>query len=559
MIVRVAALAVGLFVGLGAATPGHGQAAPARPAVQPARFAVTGTVQDQTGGMLAGATVTLVGPAPTTDRVVKTDGAGRFKIDDVIAGAYELRAEYEGFRPGLARLKAGPRAPGPQKVVLQLAAVTQEVTVGDKPVSIDAAQNRNTITVDKKMLADLPIFDRDAVAALSRFLDPAPPAGRRSSSTAWRRGRSASRRSAIQQIKINQDPYAAEFGRPGQGRIEVTTEAGSEAYHGEFNFTFRDGHLNARNAFETTTSPEQRRIFEGSLSGPIGSGKTTSFLVDRRSGGRGSAGPSSTPPTPTGTSRRSCPTPVRHVLDLSGTVNHQIGKEHTLSLRADVRVGDREERGRRRHDAARGRLALVRSARTQIIYTPADDPVAEAHQPVPLPLRTGSGSRRSASPTAPRIVVQDAFTGGGAQVDSLETERHFTLNESLTWSAGKHLVKGGFAHPGLELARVQRPQQLRRHVLVLEPRRLHGRQALPVRAAAGRSRARLRAEDPGALRAGRDLGAPEPGGHDGRALRLAELLRRPQQRRAAALVRVGPGDEGHDGRARRRRPLQRPA
>ena len=48
---------------------------------------------------------------------------------------------------------------------------------------------------------------------------------------------------------------------------------------------------------------------------------------------------------------------------------------------------------------------------------------------------------------APRVVVLDAFTGGGAQGDQLRTEHHFTLTEMLTWSAGRHTVKWGMNIP----------------------------------------------------------------------------------------------------------------
>ena len=437
MNLRVAVLALGLIVSAGAVTP-----APAQPQPAPARFPVIGTVQDQTGGMLAGATVTLVGPTQTPDRVVKADAAGRFKIDDVVAGAYELRAEYEGFKPALVRLKVGPRAPGQQKLVLQLAGLTQEITVGDKPVSIDAAQNRNTITVDKKLLADLPIFDRDPVAALSRFLDPAAGGATLvvDGMEARKIGVSAS---AIKQIKINQDPYAAEFGRPGQGRIEVTTEAGSEAYHGEFNVTFRDGHLNARNAFETTTSPEQRRIFEGSLSGPIGSGKTTSFLLtaDREAEDLWAIVYAA---TPTGVFQTIVPTPVR-TYSLSGTVNHQVGKKHTLSLRvtyASETVKNEGVGGTTLPEAA----SHSSDQEGEIIYTQRT--ILSPKLINQVRFLYGQDRVPTVSVTRlPKIVVQDAFTGGGAQADSLDTERHFTLNESLTWSAGTHLVKGGLLIP----------------------------------------------------------------------------------------------------------------
>src|SRR5713226_6526796 len=85
--------------------------------------------------------------------------------------------------------------------------------------------------------------------------------------------------SAIQEVKINQNPYSAEFSRPGRGRIEIITKPGSQEYHGTLNFLFRDYLLNARDPFAVTRPNEQRRIFEGNLAGPVGHSKTTSFMI----------------------------------------------------------------------------------------------------------------------------------------------------------------------------------------------------------------------------------------------------------------------------------------
>ena len=85
--------------------------------------------------------------------------------------------------------------------------------------------------------------------------------------------------SAVAEIDVNNDPYSAEFSRPGRGRIEIVTKPGTPEYHGEFNFTTRDATFNANNIFATTKPPEQRRIFEGNVTGPISRGGHTTFLV----------------------------------------------------------------------------------------------------------------------------------------------------------------------------------------------------------------------------------------------------------------------------------------
>ncbi len=48
---------------------------------------------------------------------------------------------------------------------------------------------------------------------------------------------------------------------------------------------------------------------------------------------------------------------------------------------------------------------------------------------------------------APKIIVLDTFTGGGAQGDRSRTEHHFTLTDIVSWSTGRHAIKAGFQIP----------------------------------------------------------------------------------------------------------------
>src|ERR1039457_4508172 len=85
--------------------------------------------------------------------------------------------------------------------------------------------------------------------------------------------------SAIKEGRINQNPYSAEVARPGKGRIEIITKDAGAAFHGAIGFTFRDYPLNARDYFARLRAPEQRRILEGALLGPLGHGGKTAFLL----------------------------------------------------------------------------------------------------------------------------------------------------------------------------------------------------------------------------------------------------------------------------------------
>ncbi len=253
----------------------------------------------------------------------------------------------EGFKPASVRLRVGSRAPAPQRLVLKLGGIAQEITVnsGADQVTTAAGDNRDAIVIDPKTIENLPVFDQDIVGAVSRFLDQGSLGtggvtlivdGMEATSV----GMSAS---AIEQIKINQDPYSAEYARPGRGRIEIITKAGTQDYHGAANLTFRDARLNGRDPFALTRAPEQRRIFEGSLGGPVFGGRTTLFLmsVDRREEDLQSV---VFAVDPSGIVRANVPQP-RRGLQISGSITHQQGDHNTLSLRYTHEDGSTRNQG----------------------------------------------------------------------------------------------------------------------------------------------------------------------------------------------------------------------
>src|SRR5207302_93175 len=127
----------------------------------------------------------------------------------------------------------------------------------------------------------LPVFDRDYIATVSRFLDTGSLGN--TGVTIVVNGMEVNglnvSASAISQVRINQDPYSAEYSRPGRGRIEILTKPGSQSYHGEVNAIVRDARFNSQNAFASAKPPEQRHIFEGFLGGPLGKSGKTSFML----------------------------------------------------------------------------------------------------------------------------------------------------------------------------------------------------------------------------------------------------------------------------------------
>src|SRR5207247_2153522 len=85
-------------------------------------------------------------------------------------------------------------------------------------------------------------------------------------------------KAAIREIRLNANPFSAEYDRPGFGRIEIFTKPGSDRLRGDTNFRFNDDALNSRNPFAPNRAPYQRREWGGTLSGPLIAKKASYFL-----------------------------------------------------------------------------------------------------------------------------------------------------------------------------------------------------------------------------------------------------------------------------------------
>ena len=409
-------------------------------------FSIAGTVLDQSGASVPGASVRLLASDKPLE-TLQTGSSGGFRFLGLAAGAYAVEAQHDGFNNATARVRLGPRSRTGLILTLEVAGVTSEISVDDSngQVSVETSANRDAAAVSSNLMEKLPVFDQDYVSRMSVFLD-AGSTGTGGSSfvvdgmEANSLGVSAS---AIKEVRINQNPYSAEFARPGKGRIEIITKDAGAAFHGAIGFTFRDYHLDARDYFARLRAPEQRRILEGALLGPLGHGGKTAFLL---SGSRQEDNLQAVvyAQTLSGPVQESTPSPSG-LTQLSLRISHQFTSNHAMFWQ----FNDREYPG---HNLGVGGLTLPEAGTTpdhwerefvindRLSVTPRfinqfQALVGREHQAM------------SSVTSAPSIVVQGAFTGGGAQIDLLRTENHVQLNDVASWSTGKHLLKFGWNVP----------------------------------------------------------------------------------------------------------------
>jgi outer membrane receptor protein involved in Fe transport len=409
---------------------------------------VSGVVADPNGAVIAEAKIVLRRQG-RSEQTTTTNQEGRFRFTKLASGDYEIEAQKEGFKPIVMHLTVGAKPFAPLRIILPIAELREEMAVVDRPnqVNTNPDENLNVTKLDRKAIKNLPVLGNDVIGSLANLLDAGSVGadGPTVIVDGLERPRKKVPASQIQEVRINQNPYSAEFSRPGRGRIEVITKPGEPEYHGEFNFIFRDYHLDARNAFATERPTEQRRIYDGNLTGPVGSGKKTTFLfaVNREEEDLQAIVFAR---TPTGVVAGNVANPNRDT-ELSLRINHQVDKKTMLSIRYEFTFDSTRNGGVGGFNLPE--VATDSTGREHQLFL-THRRIISPHLINELTLRCGrdGGLVRGARAGIPRIVVLDAFTGGASQTDRSTTEYLFQLNEIVSWNNGKHFVRGGLNIPG---------------------------------------------------------------------------------------------------------------
>lgn len=240
---------------------------------------IAGQVSDSVGAVVAGATVTAVAPGGKETQATTNNG-GVYTITGLTAGVYTVRAIATGF--GLyenveVTITAGQRSE--LAISLSVAEVEESVEVGDDAgVSTDADNNKSATVIKGADLDALPDDPDELEAALQALAGAsAGPNGGQIYIDGFTGGRLPPKDS-IREVRINQNPFSAEFDRLGFGRIEILTKPGSDKWRGQAFMNFNDESLNSRNPFAVNRAPSQTRFFGGNVSGPVKKGKSSFFL-----------------------------------------------------------------------------------------------------------------------------------------------------------------------------------------------------------------------------------------------------------------------------------------
>jgi hypothetical protein len=264
---------------------------------------LTGLVKDPNGGIVQGATVTARSLETNQTRTVQADAEGRYVFPALPVGAYEVRAEREGFAAGTEQAVLTVGETATLDISVRVAGIAEDVTVTDQAALVNTQTPELSYLVGERLIRDLPLNGRnytdlallqpgvigyphrDGGSVVAHGLgisingqDPrsnvylldGTPQNDFTNGPAGSAAGTALGQETIREFRVEANAYSAEYGRNSGGQINAVSKSGTNLFHGSLYEYHRNDNLDARNFFDPQRKPEfKRNQFGGSIGGPI--------------------------------------------------------------------------------------------------------------------------------------------------------------------------------------------------------------------------------------------------------------------------------------------------
>ncbi|MGH9766619.1 MAG: TonB-dependent receptor [Blastocatellia bacterium] len=398
-----------------------------------------GHVVDELGAIIPGARVTLRA-ADGKKRNAVANASGDFIIPNLPPGVYTLTVEFKGFRAYINAEVQIPTA-APLKIALTVAPVNAETDVKAETggVSVEPDQNLSAIVLDERMIMDLlPDNEDDMRDFLQALAGPAAGGGGQFYIDGFPNGRLPPREATLQ-IRINQNPFSAEYARPGAGRIEIITKPGNEQWRGSLGFSLSNSAFNARRANATTRPDLDQRRYTFTLSGPLIAKKMSFFF----NGENRTVNSENTinARTLNGPFIANAPSLIENRF-FGLRSGYLINQKNTLNIGFNYQQSRRESNGGDFTLPERG----ARSDNTNQTLTISETFLISPRLIHEIRLRYQHEiSDQAARTSGVAINVPDAFSGGGDPCcPNRSRQDQLAFQDYLTLSYKKHSLRGGF-------------------------------------------------------------------------------------------------------------------
>jgi hypothetical protein len=278
--------------------------------ISAAEAQLNGSVRDQTGGLIAKASVTLRNVDTNQTYKTTSNNVGFYILTNVPPGNYELTTESQGFaKSSQTGIVLRVAQVATIDVNLKVAGTTQEVTVSTEAPTIEPTRTEVSQVVDAQQIQSLPIAGRlftdfallspgvttGRISLQSTFTDPSVTRisfggqrdlnnavtvdGADNINTATGSQRATPSQEAVSEFRVVNNSFGAEYGRALGGIVNIVTKSGTNDLHGSVYEYFMNNKLNA----EPLLAPPgfdrfQQNQFGATLGGPLKKDKTFYFV-----------------------------------------------------------------------------------------------------------------------------------------------------------------------------------------------------------------------------------------------------------------------------------------
>jgi len=404
-----------------------------------------GQVLDSSGAAIPALAVTVVGPTGTK-LVVQTDDQGKYAFRNLAPGAYTLTISLKGFndfvKPGIVV------ASGQSQVVnaqLSVALEKQQITVSDETtkVTVNPSENASALVIKGKDLESLSDDPDELQSELSALAGPsAGPNGGQIYIDGFTGGQLPPK-SSIREIRVNQNPFSAQYDTLGYGRVEILTKPGTDKFHGQVFANGNDVAFNTRNPFATQIPGYHSEMFDGNIGGPLG--KKTSFFFDGQR--RNIEDDAIVDATILDSDFNQVPftqafaTPQTRT-EISPRLDTQLGSKNTLTFRYQLEENHQKNQGV-------GQFSLPTEAYnanyTEQTIQASDALMLSENAVTEIRFRYNhEASNQTPLSSLPTISIPGSFTGGGSSVGTTASSYDsYELQDYTSMARNKHFLKFG--------------------------------------------------------------------------------------------------------------------
>ena len=422
---------------------------------------VRGRVTDPSGAIVRNADVMVMAPETQQNTPATTNAMGTYQVTGLVPGIYNVTVDVPGFRFFTAfAIHVLPSQTTQVDAHLVIDVEQDEVQVNAQSVPMDTSpeSNASAVVLEGKELHSLSDDPDELASELQALAGPsAGPNGAEVYIDGFTGGQIPPK-SSILAIRINQNPFGAQYDRLGYGRIEILTRAGAKQFHGNIFFRVNPSAVNSQNPILNSNRTRGSKplvepayfsyYVDGTLGGPVT--HTSSFFTDVFSRSIqnykiiDAIDPATvTALTPNGVPVNQTVANPRFRSDATARLDFQLGASNTLSLKYSLYRSSKTNQGVGQTSlASQGFNTNTLEHNMQLTLST----VLSSNYINRLAIQfRHSQDNQTVQQLGPTVTVPGAFLAGGSNAGTIhDSQNDLELDDSILGTADHHqLTVGG--------------------------------------------------------------------------------------------------------------------